>query len=195
MIKIGITGGIGSGKSTITKIFSLLEVPVYDADSRAKWLQNNDSKLIKSTQTLLGEEAYKDGKLNSTYILSKIFKNSDLLAQLNSLVHPRVFEDFADWCQQNSAKPYILKEAAIMFESDSYKTLDKIILVTSPMELRIKRILERDPQRTEADVKAIISRQLSDEEKIAKADFIIENDEKKLLMSQVLELHKKFLSF
>lgn len=195
MLKIGITGGIGSGKTTTSRIFSALGAPVYDADTRARWLMEHDYSLINNIKASFGEPSYlQEGKLNSRYISSIVFNNKERLQELNSMVHPAVGRDFKRWAETSSF-PYVLKEAALLFESGSYKLLDKIIVVACPEELRIKRTLARDPHRTREEVMAIIQRQLPEEEKVAKADFVIHNDEKSLVIPQILRLHSMFCNF
>ena len=189
MKRVGITGGIGSGKSTVCKIFAALKVPVYDADTRARCIQNNNKEVVEEIKQLFGKEAYlQDGNLNKTYIAAEVFKNKDKLLKLNHIVHPKVFQDFEDWCAVNQKSPYVLKEAALMFETDSWKSLDKIIVVTAPHEMKVQRVMERDPHRTREDILAIMAKQLPDEAKIAKADFVLINDEKELLVPQVLQI-------
>jgi len=192
---IGVTGGIGSGKSVVCEIFRILGAPVYDADSRAKFLQNNDPQLSREIIGLLGKEAYVDNKLNNKWIASSVFKDPDLLKNLNKLVHPRVAQDFADWRNKNKNSPYLVKEAALLFEAGSYKQLDKLVVVTAPEELRIKRVLSRDSHRTEEQVKNIIKMQWPEDRKTALADFVINNDERELVLPQVLDLHKRFAGF
>ena len=191
-LKIGITGGIGSGKTMVSKIFSVLGIPVYDADTRAKWISNYHPQVKKEIQQLFGEQAYTDNKLNNRYIASIVFNDKNKTGQLNAIVHPRVGEDFENWVKENANAPYLLKEAALMFESDSYKLLDKVIVVSAPLELRIQRILTRDPQRTEAEIRGIMDKQLPEEEKQKRADYIIHNDDNNLIIPQVVELDKKF---
>lgn len=197
-LKIGITGGIGTGKSIICKIFALLGVPVYDADKRAKWLLSNDLELIKQIKQHFGDEAYQhpsnsENRINKKFLSERIFKNRKDLDLLNSLVHPKVGIDFEKWFQKNSHYSYILKEAALLYESGNYKTLDKMVTVYAPLQLRIKRILQRDKNRTEDNIKAIIASQISEDEKIKKADFVLYNDEKQMLIPQVLKLHNSFI--
>jgi dephospho-CoA kinase len=193
-LQIGITGGIGSGKSLVSRIFNLLGVPVYDADSRAKSIMTTDGILVSQIKKEFGVLSYRaDGSVNREHLAEHVFKDSEKLMRLNELVHPRVGEDFNNWVTgQNSA--YVLKEAALLFEAGSNKALDKIIVVFSPEELRISRVLQRDTHRTVQQVKDIIRNQLKDEEKLKLADYIIINDEHKPLIHQVLELHKQFLS-
>jgi len=194
MLKVGITGGIGSGKSTVAAIFEALGVPIYYADDRAKKLMTESEALVRAIKQNFGDECYhKNGMLNRKYLASIVFKNSEKLAKLNALVHPAVAEDGAIWMakKQSAGFSYTLKEAALLFESGSYKSLDKIITVFTPLELRIERLLARD-QTTEAKIRDRIANQMPEEEKQNKADFIIYNDGSKLLTTQVLELHKKF---
>jgi len=191
---VGITGGIGAGKSVLTKIVETLGVPIYDADSRAKWLMSNSDNLKSAVRVLFGEESYVDGKLNREHIGSIVFHKPILLTQLNALVHPEVERDFNAWIEKNSSQPYLVKEAALLFETGSYAALDKIILVTASKELRLERVLARDPHRTEQDVEAIMRKQLSDEEKREKADIVLTNDGTTLLIPQILKLHEQFSS-
>jgi dephospho-CoA kinase len=191
-LKIGITGGIGSGKTLVSKIFSLLKVPVYNADERAKFILNNNRNVIAKVKEIFGEEAYQNGILNSSYVSQQAFNQPGKLERLNGLVHPEVANDFRIWCTGFPECPYLLKEAALLYESGSYKDLDKIIVVNAPAELRIKRVLQRDPQRTEASVKSIIEKQWPDKEKVERADYIIVNDDKNMIIPQIIKLHKQF---
>lgn len=193
-LQIGITGGIGSGKSLVCRIFMLLGVPVYDADSRAKSIMTTDGILVSQIKKEFGVLSYgADGAVNREYLAEHVFKNPEKLKLLNSLVHPRVGEDFKNWVNaQGSA--YVLKEAALLFEAGSNAALDKIIVVSAPETLRINRVLQRDKHRTAQQVEDIIHNQLKEEEKLKLADYIIVNDESKPLIPQVLDLHKQFLS-
>lgn len=193
-MQIGITGGIGSGKSLAARIFNLLGVPVYDADSRAKSIMTTDGILVSQIKKEFGVLSFRsDGSVNREYLADHVFSNPDKLKVLNSLVHPRVAEDFKVWVNgQRSA--YVLKEAALLFETGSNNQLDKIIVVSAPEPLRISRVLQRDAHRTEQQVKDIMRNQLSEEEKLSRADFILINDEQKLLIPQVLEVHQQLLS-
>ncbi|MFY0654631.1 MAG: dephospho-CoA kinase [Cyclobacteriaceae bacterium] len=194
MLQIGITGGIGSGKSTICKIFQTLGIPVYDADSRAKLLMIQDSKLVQAIQSAFGEDSYLDtGDLNRGYLSKSAFSDPNKVKKLNAIVHPAVAVDYSKWVDQQSTS-YVIKEAALLIESGSYLQLDKLVVVRSPLELRISRIQSRDPFRSEEEILSIIKNQLSDEEQESKADFIINNNEQELLIEQVLELDKNFRS-
>jgi dephospho-CoA kinase len=193
-LQIGITGGIGSGKSLVCKIFSCLGIPIYDADSRAKSLMTTDGILVQQIKTEFGSLAYhEDGSLNRSYVSQAVFNDADKLKALNELVHPRVALDGEKWVEEQSEKKYVLREAALLFESGSYKRMDKIIVVTAPEPLRVKRVLERDKQRSEEEVIKIIRNQLSEEEKVKKADYVLRNDETQLLVPQVVVLHQEFL--
>lgn len=192
-LQIGITGGIGSGKSLVCRIFHALGVPVYDADSRAKAVMTTDGILVSHIKKEFGVLSYReDGSVDREYLAKEVFNNVERLKLLNSLVHPRVANDFEQWVSLQKSN-YILKEAALLFEAKSYTALDKIIVVFAPEELRIKRVLQRDPHRTKEQVKEIIRNQLQEEEKLKRADFVIMNDETQLVIPQVLELHRSFL--
>ena len=187
---IGITGGIGSGKSLICKIFSMMNIPIYDADSRAKYLINNDLFLKNSIKTLLGKNAYlPTGKYNRKWVASQVFNNPDLLKQLNSLVHPCVHKDSHDWVKKYSKSPFLIYEAALMKAAGDNNMFDKVIVVNAPINLRIQRIQVRD-KRSEQEIKDIIARQISDEERLKIADYVIENDDKEPVLEQVLELYE-----
>lgn len=191
---IGITGGIGSGKSIVCKVFASLGIPIYEADSRAKSLMNNDLSLKKSIQNLLGEQAYSPtGEYNRAWVASQVFNNPDLLKQLNGIVHPRVREDAEQWIQQHSKAPFLLYEAAIMKAAGDGNHFDKVIVVTAPIDFRIKRVQKRD-NRSEQEIRDIIARQISEEERLKIADFVIENDEVKPLLEQILDVNTAILN-
>lgn len=195
MLKIGITGGIGVGKSIVCRMFGQLGIPIYDADTRAKWVMLHDRDLKQELTSAFGAEAYShDGKLNRPYISKIVFNNPERLAQLNGLVHPRVRNDFSNWLEASTGAPYIVKEAALMYESEAWRQVDKMITVYASLEVRMKRLLVRDLNRTEADIQAIIDKQLTEEEKMARADFVVYNDDRQLLIPQVLDLHQQFLA-
>lgn len=191
--QIGITGGIGSGKSLICKIFMALGTPVYDADSRAKWLQTHDLKLIGDIKRNFGADSYlEDNTINRTYLAEIVFKDQEKLALLNQLVHPQVAHDYQQWVNQHAAYHYVIKEAALLFESGSNKSLDKIINVNAPVKTRMERVLLRDSFRSEAQVREIMARQLTDPEREKRADFTIKNDNQALVIPQVLAIHRQF---
>ncbi|MFN7117204.1 MAG: dephospho-CoA kinase [Saprospiraceae bacterium] len=192
--KIGITGGIGSGKTTVCKIFETLGIPVYYADERAKWLMTHDAALKNGIQQLFGEAAYtKEGALNRPYIAQLAFNNPEKLQQLNALVHPAVFRDQEQWHESQLNVPYTLKEAALIYESGSDKDLDKVIVVTAPVDLRVQRVMERDGITREA-IEARLKQQMPEEEKLKRADFVIHNDMEWSLIPQVLAIHNQLLA-
>lgn len=194
-LQVGITGGIGSGKSLICKIFGVLGVPVYDADYRAKNLMTTDGILIDQIKKEFGSLSYNEkGALNREHLSAAVFSEPARLEKLNSFVHPRVEVDYNQWVSANSRSKYVLKEAALLFEAGSYLKLDQIILVTAPQEIRIARVLVRDVHRTKEDIVKIIQNQMPEAEKELKANFIIRNDESELIVPQVLKLHKWFNS-
>lgn len=194
-LQIGITGGIGSGKSLVCKIFKVLGVPAYDADSRAKIVMTTDGILIEQIKKEFGSLSYDaSGVLNRHYLSTTVFQDEEKLKRLNALVHPRVAGDYERWVGHQRDVKYVLKEAALLFESGSHQALDKIVVVTAPREVRIKRVLSRDPHRSRADIEQIMNNQMDESEKENRADFIIQNDEQNLVIPQVLELHERFNS-
>lgn len=193
MLKIGITGNIGSGKTTVSKMFEVLGIPVFYADTAARDLMTTDILLIEGVKKAFGEVAYSDdGKLNRKHIANIVFNDGAELAKLNALVHPAVFRAFDDWVANIKNAPYVIKEAAVLFESTSYKMCDYSLLVTAPFELRAARVMKRD-HITRAEVEAREARQFTETKKRELADYIIENDGKQLLIPQVLALHEAFL--
>ena len=194
-LQVGITGGIGSGKSLVSRIFQCLGISVYDADSRAKSLMTTDGILISQIRKVFGDLSYHaDGSLNRKYLGESVFNNPEQLQTLNKLVHPRVGEDYRQWVEENGRETYVIKEAALLFEAGSAKALDKIIVVCAPEDVKVSRVLKRDPHRSEADVRAIIQNQMPDEEKRKRANYVIFNDDSQLVIPQVLSLHQQFLS-
>jgi dephospho-CoA kinase len=194
MLKIGITGNIGGGKTTISKIFEILGIPVFYADDAAKNVMTTDPILMEGIRSAFGAASYfEDGTLNRKHIAGIVFNDEKELAKLNALVHPAVFRAFDTWVAQIKNAPYVMKEAALLFESDSYKMCDKTIMVTAPLELRIKRVMQRDGL-TRDEIMARNEKQFSEEKKIELADFAIRNDDTELVIPQVLALHEKFLS-
>jgi dephospho-CoA kinase len=194
-LRIGVTGGIGAGKSLVCKIFVVLGIPVYDADSMAKKLMMTDKILIEQIKKHFGETSYrKDGSLNRDFLRQKVFNDSLELHQLNQLVHPRVAVDSEKWTEENENSPYTVKEAALLFESGAYKSLDKIIMVTAPESLRVQRVVRRAKSRNEEEVLKIIRSQMPEEEKTRRADFVIRNDETALVVPEVMKLHERFIA-
>jgi dephospho-CoA kinase len=194
MLKVGITGGIGSGKTTVCRVFETLGIPVFYADVVAKDIMVTDPLLIAGVKNAFGEESYLEHQvLNKVHIAQIVFNNDAELARLNALVHPAVFRAFDQWVAEVPAHcPYILKEAALLFESDSYKMCDKTIVVVANHDLKKARVMLRD-QVTEAQVQARMDKQFSDEQKIKMADFLIRNEESSSIILQVLALHDQFI--
>jgi len=190
-LKIGITGGIGSGKTFICRLFESLGIPVYNADEEAKRLMNTDIRIKEKLIAQFGEATYKDGLLDRAFLANMVFSDKDKLELLNGIVHPIVIQEAKDWAERQTTR-YSLKEAALLFESGSYKELDYTILVTAPIDIRIQRVIERDGT-TEPQVWERMNKQLSDEEKLQLADFVIVNDGITPLLPQVWTLHQKFL--
>lgn len=191
MLKVGITGGIGSGKTTVCKIFEQLGIPIYYADDRAKKLMVEDPQLVKEIKVLLGEEAYtREGQLDRAFIANIVFNNPDKLAQLNALVHPAVARDGATWQKTQTEVPYTLKEAALLYEAGSYQSLDRMICVVAPEEMRIQRVMERD-QVDRAAVIARINKQWPQAQKARLSDFLIYNDGTQSLIRQVVRIHQR----
>lgn len=195
MLKVGITGGIGSGKSTITSLFHNLGVPIYNSDERAKWLMSNDVDLMDQIKILFGQESYSNNKLNRAHLANIVFQNHDLLKQLNAIVHPLVKIDFENWLLLQKKERLVIKEAAILIESGAYIELDILIVVFANKEIRIKRVMNRDNVAKE-DVEKRIETQLSDSERLKFAHYSIENNkDQSNLKKQVGELYKQLLSY
>jgi dephospho-CoA kinase len=189
MLKVGLTGGIGSGKSTIAKVFEVLGVPVYYADDAAKRLMNEDEQLKQQLIHHFGEATYSNGVLNRAHLSSLVFQNKEQLELLNSLVHPATIADATQWFNRQSA-PYVIKEAALLFESGTAEGLDKVIGVWAPETIRIKRVMDRDKVTAE-EVKRRMNNQIDETIKMRLCNFIIQNNEQQLVTLQVLELHEQ----
>src|SRR5687768_8895419 len=192
MLLIGLTGGIGSGKTTVARIFEVLGIPVYYADVAAKRIMNEEENIKEFVINTFGKEAYKDDELNRQYLADIVFSNIDKLALLNSMVHPATIKDAEEWIKKQTA-PYIIKEAALLFESGSHQRLNYVIGIKSPLDLRIARAMKRDGISHD-EVMARINKQMSEEAKLGLSDFVIINDEVQLVLPQVLQLHEKFIS-
>jgi dephospho-CoA kinase len=193
MLKLGLTGGIGSGKTLVCQIIEKLSVPVYYADRAARELMNSDADLKESIRSMFGDQAYSKEGLDRQYVASSVFGDHDKLSRLNSLVHPAVRKDFFRWTEQHRESPYVVEEAAILFESGASVEMDQTVLVYAPEELRISRVMKRDG-RSREDVLKRMEHQLSEEEKMKKADHILTNDGVQMLLPQVIELHNKILN-
>ena len=193
MLKIGITGGIGAGKSLICNLFTTLGIPIYNADNEAKWIILNNSYVKQKIIDLLGTEAYtEDGRYNTNYVSQKVFNDKELLNSLNAIVHPAVGKHSQEWLNGHTNAPYIIREAALLFESGASKLIDKTILVYAPAEIRLLRVLQRDNLPKEQIIKRMAS-QWSEEEKIKLADHIIYNDGSRSVIKQVWSLHRHFI--
>jgi dephospho-CoA kinase len=192
MLKIGLTGGIGSGKSTVAKIFQVLGIPVFDADSVSKKIMETDADLMNAIRTQFGEATYVDGHLQRKLLADIVFNDAHQLDLLNAIVHPATIKAAEQWFAAQQA-PYVIKEAALLFEAGSTNQLDFIIGVQAPIALRIQRCIQRDGV-TREEVQARMSRQIEDRIKMKLCDFVILNDEQQLLTEQVLKLHQHFLS-
>jgi dephospho-CoA kinase len=193
MLKVGITGGIGSGKSTVCEVFKFLGVPVYHADIEARYIIDSDMEVRNKLIYLFGDNIYNDYKLKRDKFSELIFNDKEALENVNRIVHPKVRSHFLEWAEAHKDKNYTLYEAAILFESGTYKLLDKIITVTAPEKLRIKRILDKKKFNRKI-IRNIINIQLPDEEKIKQAHYTIINDDKTLILPQILEIHKKLFN-
>ncbi|CAA9209120.1 MAG: Dephospho-CoA kinase [uncultured Adhaeribacter sp.] len=197
MLKVGVTGGIGTGKSIVCRVFALLGIPVYDSDARAKWVMHHHPELRQELIATFGAEVFDSStnQLNRPYLARLAFTNPAQLTLLNQLVHPRVKQDFMDWVAAQQNIPYIIKEAALMYETEAHRQVTKMIAVTAPLPVRQARLLTRDPHRTLSDIQAIIEKQLPEEEKINRADYIIYNNDQQLVIPQIVATHQQLLAY
>jgi len=193
LLKLGITGGIGSGKSLVCSIFKQLGTPIYNADDRAKTIVNTNIGLKSKIIQHFGELSYIHGEYNRKHISDIVFSDKNKLKLLNDIIHPVVFNDWKEFCIQHQKEKYIIKEAAIMLETESKNTVDKIVLVYSPLQLRIERTMKRDDS-SEQEVLKKISNQMPEEEKLMLADYVIFNDGSTSLIEQVMDLHYELIN-
>jgi len=194
MLQVGITGGIGSGKTTVCRLFEVLDIPVYYADDRAKELMVADPELRQGIRALLGDQAYtEDGQLDRAWIAGQVFGNEEKLQALNGLVHPAVWRDTARWKEAHHDSPYTLREAALLYESGGHNMVDVMLVVTAPETLRIQRVQKRDGL-SEADIRSRMDRQWPQSEKDKRADYLIVNDGRQSLIQQVWRIHHKLLA-
>lgn len=191
MKKIGLTGGMGSGKTTVAKMFKELGIPVYNSDLEARRIMNENTEVRKAVKALFGDNAYENDHLNRAFIAKKVFGNSALLEELNKVVHPAVRKDFRDWAARQSA-PYVIQEAAILFESGGHEHFDHMILVTAPKKTRIIRIKQRD-QLSEKDILERMKHQWSEKRKKALADFVIHNSDLIGTNKKVRKIHEELI--
>jgi len=192
MITVGLTGGIGSGKTLISDVFSRLGIPVFNADYQAKKIMNSDQDVISHIKAEFGDDIYNTDGINRKKLATIIFKNKSALKKINSIVHPKVREYFINWSKEKANCHYVIEEAAILFESNAHKELDITINVHADELVRINRVVERDQVSTES-VKSRMNNQLSDEERISLSDYTIYNDGNKMVLPQILEIHQKIL--
>jgi dephospho-CoA kinase len=188
---IGLTGGIGSGKTTVAKIFATLGIPVFNADETARQLMQNSPELKKQLVQQFGAEVFQEGQLNKSYLSNLVFKDSYQLNLLNAIVHPASIQAAWDWAAQQNA-PYVIKEAALIFESNAAEGLDRVIGVTAPTSLRLHRVMQRD-KCSKADVEMRMRNQVSDVIKMKLCDWVIINNDQELLIPQVLKIHEALL--
>jgi dephospho-CoA kinase len=193
VIKVGITGGIGSGKSVVCQIFDILGIPIYYADYRAKYLINTNSIIQNEIASAFGKNSFTAEGYNRKYMAKIVFNNAALLDKLNNIVHPHIAADFKDWYGKQNYAKYVIQEAAILFESGADKILDKIVLVDAPIELRIIRLKNRD-SISEEEIKNRMNNQWPSEKLKKMADWVIDNDDKKLILPQVLKIHNQILN-
>ncbi len=194
MLKIGITGGIGSGKTTVCKIFEKIGIPVYYADLQARQLMNTDEVLIHQLKKEFGKDMYTtQGELMRPQLAQIVFNDKQKLEKLNAMVHPAVQRDFKHWAAQQTNTPYVLKEAALLFESGSYKSLDYIVTVAAPKAMRVQRVAKRDGLK-KSEVEKRMKNQLSEKDRLNRADFVINNDETQAVIPQIMQLHEVFLN-
>jgi len=186
MFSIGLTGGIGSGKTTVAAVFEAIGIPVYYADVAAKRIMNEDEGLRKRLVAIFGEALYKENKLDRSYLASIVFSDKEKLALLNNEVHPLTIADANDWFSKQTS-PYAIKEAALIFESASWMKLDAVIGVTAPEQLRVRRVMDRD-RITARQVEARMAEQMQEEKKISLCDYVITNDDTRLVVPQVLDI-------
>lgn len=191
--QVGLTGGIGAGKTLVGKVFATLGVPVFNADLSGRYILDKDSEVQKEVTALLGEEAYRDGQANRPYIASKVFGNDSLREALNNIIHPAVGRDYQNWLNDHADKPYVLKESAITFETGIYKQMDANVLVSAPEYIRLKRALSRDAV-AEADIRKRMKAQWTDEEKRALSTFEIRNNEDEAILPQILDIHQQIIA-
>jgi len=191
-MKLGVTGGIGSGKTTVCRIFNVLGVPVFDADKAAKQIMDTDKNMMTSLNSIVGKDLYLTGTLNRTELAKLIFNDTTLLAKVNSLVHPAIYDLFKGWVTEQNT-PYVILEAAILFESGGTKHLDRILSVVAPVEDRIKRVIKRN-SLTKEEVLDRIRNQMEDEARIKLSDYVIVNSENEMIIPSIMRIHTEILT-
>lgn len=191
--RLGVTGGIGSGKTTVCRVFTVLGIPVFMADDAARDLMNNDLSLREKINSVAGKDLYRKGYLDRKELAQMIFTNHSLLEQVNSLVHPMVFDSFNAWVRESDS-PYLIMEAAILFESQAYKLVDRVVSITAPVEERIARVMGRS-ELTRGEVLERVNSQMSDEERNERSYYIINNSDSELIIPEILRIHEDMLRF
>jgi dephospho-CoA kinase len=191
-MKIGITGGIGSGKTSVCRVFKVLGIPVFSADDEARIIMDSDNEIIEEIKEIVGKDIYSSGYLDRTELARLIFNDEDLLREINGVVHPVVFEYFKKW-KKSVLAPYVIMEAAILFESRAYELVDRIITVVAPVEERIERVIRRN-NLTREQIIDRIKNQMPDEEKIRLSDYVIYNSEHEMIIPSILKIHEEILS-
>jgi len=192
IFRLGVTGGIGSGKSTVCKTFNVLGIPVFSADEEGRIITDSDPELRDSLNELIGEDMFASGQLDREKLASLIFNDSELLSRVNMLVHPRVLNKYNDWCSRQTSH-YIIFEAAILFEAGAEQKVDMTLAVTAPLEERVKRVMERNKMSRE-QVMERVNNQISDDEIIRRSDFHINNADNEMIIPRVLDIHQKILN-
>lgn len=192
IFRLGVTGGIGSGKSTVCRIFKVLGIPVFSADDEARIIMDNNKMIRAELKNIIGTDLYASGELDRNKLASLIFNDDNLLSRVNSLVHPLVFERYYDWCRQQDAD-YVIFEAAILFESGAHKHVDRILAVTAPQEERIKRVMERNKMSRE-QVMDRINKQMEEDEMVKRSDYRVNNSDDSMIIKEVLNIHRDILS-
>jgi len=191
-LKLGVTGGIGSGKTTVCRIFNVLGIPVFDADKVAKQIMDTDKSMMLRLNSIAGKDLYSSGALNRTELAKLIFNDTSLLAKVNALVHPAIYDHFKRWTKEQTA-PYVILEAAILFESGGAKQLDRILSVVAPVEDRITRVIKRNSLSKE-QVLDRIRNQMDDESRIKLSDYVINNAENEMIIPSVMKIHAEILT-
>jgi dephospho-CoA kinase len=193
VLKLGVTGGIGSGKTSVCRIFKILGIPVFSADPEARDIMEHDENIIESINAIVGRDLYRNGGLDRSVLANLIFNDSTLLESVNELVHPVVFKHFDEWMHKQDA-PYVIMEAAILFESGGNRYVDRVATVVAPVEERINRVMLRNNLSRE-QIQERIKNQMTDEERIKRSDYIINNSEKDMIIPSVIEIHQSMLSY
>jgi dephospho-CoA kinase len=192
-MKLGVTGGIGSGKTSVCRVFNVLGIPVFSADAEARTIMESDEDIIGTINSIAGHNMYQNGALNRTQLADLIFSNEELLRKVNSTVHPVVLEYFNQWVKLQDT-PYVIIEAAILFESGAFRLVDKILTVIAPIEERISRVIKRN-NLTRNQVMNRIKNQTSDEEKIKLSHYVIDNSENAMIIPAIIKIHEEILSY